>query len=131
VIQCVTDGVSAGERRQQARVGVEDPTSVRGEGPRSDDPHVAGQDHDVRTGAVERIGEGVVRAARNQGRIDPLLACPVEGRARPVRDDEDDLAPDLAARGGGVKRAQVRAASRNGDGDPACLPPAAPRETSA
>ena len=104
----VAHRVRARERRQQRRVGVEDPARERREHGRPDDPHVAGQDDDVgpRTGQERRRARRVV-AARDERGLDPLLRRPVERRARPIGEHEDDLAAELAARGGRRQRPQV------------------------
>ncbi len=65
------------------------------------------------------VGERRVVAARDERGLDPLLRGPVEGRAGPVGEDEDDLAAELAARRGGVERPQVGAGTRDADRDPA------------
>ena len=80
----VAHRVGARERRQERRMGVEDPVRVRRQDPRADDPHVAGQDDDIGPGGSQRIGQGGIVAARHERRVDPLLRGPVEGRAGAV-----------------------------------------------
>ena len=91
----------------------------RAEHRRPDDPQVAGEDDGVGRGAGEGLRDGVVGAARDHGRVDPLLRGPVDRRAGPVGEDEHDLPAELAARRRRVERPQVRAAARDPDRDPA------------
>ena len=127
----IADRVGARERRQERRVGVEDPPGVSGEDRRPDDPHVAREDDDIRRGSGQGLGHGIVGAARDDGGVDPLLRRPVDRRARPVRDDEHDVSAELAARRGRVERPQVAAGARDRDRDPALTrghpPRSAPR----
>ena len=90
VRQRVGDRVRARERRQQRRMRVEDPPGERGEDRRPDDPHVAGEDDRVDPDGGQRLGQRRVVAARDERGLDPLLRRPVERRARPVGEDEDD-----------------------------------------
>ena len=90
-------------------MGVEDPAGERAEHRRPDDPHVAGEDDDVRPRRPRgRRASGVVGAAAGHERgVDPLLRRPVERRAGPIGEDEHDLAAELAARRRREERPQV------------------------
>ena len=87
----VADRMRARERWQERRVGVEDPATERVEHRRPDDPQVAGEDDGVGRGGGEGLRDGVVGAARDHGRVDPLLRGPVDRRAGPVGEDQHDL----------------------------------------
>ncbi len=118
VLERVAHGMGAGERRQQARVGVEDPSRIGRQDGGPDDPHVAGQDDDVRRRGREHLAQRGVVAAGHEGRVDPLLGCPVERRTGPVGHHDDDRPAEVAALGGRMDGAQVRARARDRDGDP-------------
>ena len=90
-------------------MGVQDPAGERVEDRRPDDPHVAGQDHDIRPGALEDVVEDLVGAVRHEGDVDPLLRRPLEGRTGPIGHDEHDLATDLAPHRRRVERPEVGA----------------------
>ena len=107
----VADRVGARERRQERRVRVEDPAARTRRAP------PARRSACSRRGR-RRPGAAPARASRERrrrrrrgssGRVDPLLRRPVERRAGPVGEDEDDLAAELAARRRRVERPQVRA----------------------
>ncbi len=97
----IADGVGAREGRQQRWMGVDDAPRLGGEDGRAHDPHVAGQHHHVRPGGGERLCQHAVCATNHERGVDSLLHGPVEGRARPVREDQDDLAAELATFRGG------------------------------
>src|SRR3954447_13054662 len=86
---------------------VEDPPLKLAEHARPDDPHVPGEHDDVSADACERFGKFLVLAPRQEGRIDPLLCRPVERGTRPVREDEHEVAAELATRRRGVQGLQV------------------------
>ena len=88
--QGVGHGMGAGESRQERRMHVEDPTGARGKHPRPDDAHVPGEHDDVDIDRGQRLRQRRVVATRDQRRLEPLLGRPVECRARPVGEDEDD-----------------------------------------
>ena len=117
--QRVADRVGARERRQERGMRVDDPAGERGQGRRADDPHVAGQHDDVRARAAQRVGQRVVGAAGDEGRVDALLGRPVERRAGPVGHDEDDPPAELAPPLGGDERPEVAAGATHRDRDAA------------
>ena len=97
--QRVAHGVRAGERRQQRRVGVDQPAAERLEDRRADELHEAGRDDQVRLvrgelggqravpgGAVGMVGER--RRRRSAGRGAAARSRPA---ASPVGADGDDL----------------------------------------
>ena len=96
---------------------------------RTDDAHVAGEDDDIDRCGRERLREGRVgvgpfgriRAPRpgSEGGVDPLLRRPVERRAVAVREDEHDLAAELAAAGRRGEGPQVAPGAGDADRDPA------------
>ena len=119
VRQGVADGMRTRERREQRRVGVDDPPLVGREDRRPDQPHVAGEHDDVGPDACEGLGEGRVVAIADQRGPDPLLHGPVEGRTRPVRKDQHDVATELATGRRRLQRPQVGPGTRHADRDPA------------
>ena len=88
-----------------------------GQDRRADDAHVARQHDDVRAGAGQDLGQRVVIATRDERRVDPLLRRPVERRARPVGEDEHDVAAELAADGRRLERPQVGTGAGDADRD--------------
>ncbi len=76
---------------------VEDPAGECCQHGGSDDAHVPGEDDDIGLDRDESGGQGPVVAARDQRRLEPLLDRPIEGRARPVGEDEGDRAAQLVA----------------------------------
>ena len=120
--QRVRHGMTTGERRQQRRMRVEDPSAERREDRRPDDPHVARQDDRVDTDRGQRLGERRIVAARDERGLDPLLGRPVERGAGTIGEHEDDDSAELAAIGGRRERPQVRPRARDADGDPAAQP---------
>ena len=60
-----------------------------------------------------RRASAVVGAAGHEGGVDPLLRRPFERGTRPIGDDEDDLAAELAAGCRGVERPEVRPGPRD------------------
>ena len=98
---------------------VQDPPGVGRQDARPDDPHVPREDDDVRAPAVERLGQPVVVAVRDDRRVDPLLLRPSDRGARPIGDDQDDVAAQLGAAGRRDQRPQVRAGAGHRDRDPA------------
>ena len=116
--QGVQHGMGPGERREQRRVRVEDPTREGGEHLGSDDPHVAGQDDDVRMGGAERVRERRVVTARDERRFEALFDGPLEPRTRPVREHERDRPAHRTARCRGGQRPKVGSGARHADRDP-------------
>ena len=124
----VGDRVRTGERGQEGRMDVQDPSWERGERDRPDDPHVSGQDHQVGGDRGQHDGEsgvllgtsGVVlaRGGGHECGLDPLLGRPVESRTRAVREDEDDRPTELTALGRRREGTEVRASSGHADRDP-------------
>jgi hypothetical protein len=86
---------------------------------RADPAHVAGQDDGVGMRPGQDRGERVVRARGGDAGLDPLRLGPLEARAGPVGEDEDDLSADVSTSAGGDERPKVRSLARNPDGDPA------------
>jgi len=128
MVERVAHRVGARERRQERRVGVQDASAERSQGPRPDEAHVAGEDDDRRVRCAKGLCEDTIsigalscvggRQARQQGRVDPLLRRPIEGRAGPIGEDEADLAAELTAFRGRRQGAQVAARAGDADGDP-------------
>ena len=126
----VSDAVRAGEGGQQRRVQVDHSTREGGQHRRPRDAHVAGQDDELRRDGRHRLGQdavfggsGGVVAPWSRGheqRLDPLLDCPIQRRARTIREDQGYLGVDRAARRNGVQGTQVAAGSRNANRDPMC-----------
>ncbi len=117
VRQRVANRVRARERRQQARMRVEDPAWVGGEHRRPDEPHVPGEDDRVGRDTGERVRDGRVVAAGDQGRLDPLLRRPRQGRTLAIREHEREVAAELAASGRRGQGSQVRAGAGHAHGD--------------
>ena len=118
MLEGVADRGRAGERRQQRRMRVQDPVREGGQHARTDDPHVPGEHDQVRSRPGERFRQGVVIAAGDQCGVDALLAGPLERRACPVREDQDDRATELATLRCGVQCPQVGAGAGHADRDP-------------
>ena len=116
--QGIGHGMGAGESRQERRVDVEDPAAERCQHRRADDPHVAGEHDDVDVDRGQGLGERRIVAARHQRGLEPLLGRPVECRAGPVGEDEDDGAAKSSPFARGRQRPQVRARPRDTDRDP-------------
>ena len=124
----VADGVGAGERRQQRRMDVEDPTGEGVEDDGADEAHEAGQHDRVDLHRPKRLGQVPVghgtrveapgAEVLDEGRVDPRLGRPVERRARPVGEDEGDLGVQGAPLDARVERPQVAAAPGDADRDP-------------
>ena len=118
--QGIRHGMGAGEGRQQRRMGVDDPSRESGQHRGADDPHVTGKHDDVGGDGASSVAASAASSPPGHERgLDPLLRRPLERRAGAIGEDEDDLAAELAAIGGCRQRPQVRAGTRDADGDPA------------
>ena len=78
-----------------------------------DEPHVARRARSTSGRAPARVSASASSSPpRDERRVDPLLGGPVERRAGPVGEHQDDLAAELAAGRGRGQRPQVRARPR-------------------
>ncbi len=110
-------------------MGVDDPTGERGEDRRSDETEVAGEDDDIGLDRAERRGEGLIVIVpgpsarrvreRHEGCLDPLLGGPVEGRARPIGEDEHEIGLERAALDRPGERLEIAPGAADADRDPA------------
>ena len=94
----VADRVGARERRQEARVGVQDPAGERVEDRRPDDPHVAGEDDDIRPGALEDVVEDARRRRRARGRCRSPAPPPTRGPGQARSATTSTISPPTSPR---------------------------------
>jgi hypothetical protein len=123
----ISDGVGSRERGQERGMRVEDPTGIRLEDGRADDPHVACQRDRIGPGTREGFSEGRIGAGVDDAGRDALLRGPIDRRARSIGEDEHDLRAELSAGCRSVERPEVGTPARHPDGNAAahCSAPSA------
>ena len=124
----IPDRVRTREARQEGRVDIQDPAREGRQHSRADEPHEAGKDDGVGAHRRERRGEGPIGlgsfhrlARREPGKergLEAGFGRPVEGRARPVGEDDGDRRGERPSRDARLEGTEVRPAARDSDRDP-------------
>ena len=102
----VANGMRARERRQEARMDVEDPARVRRQDLGTDEAHVAGQDDEVGPSAGEHVSEGLRPCRRARRRSRAPLRRPRRSPGSRGRRRRGRVAPPSSPRPAAAARAR-------------------------